>query len=48
MMLYTQYIGTTMHTLHTPGKNIGNHNVHHASCKKVMIELMLMWHSVSA
>ena len=36
-----------MHTLHTPGENVANHNVHHASCKN-LIELMLMWHSVSA
>ena len=37
-----------MHKLHTPGENVAIHNVHHTSCKKVVIELMLMRHSVSA
>ena len=29
--LYTQYIGTTMHTLHTPGENVATHNLHCAN-----------------
>ena len=28
--LYIHYVGTTMHTLHTPGENVATHYVHRA------------------